>query len=57
MAGEIATTPLVGSLGIESLGSTAAKNKIAVDLAPAATAGPVMEFTCGPRHWFRYKAR
>ena len=44
-AGEIVTRALEGELGVEKLGATSAKNKIALDLHPKT--GVVAQFTCG----------
>ena len=44
--GEIVTKQLDGVLGINTLGETAAKNKIGLDLFPVGKAGPLMEFSC-----------
>ena len=46
-AGEVASRELEGELGVEKLGATSAKNKIALDLFPAGRTGPVAEMTCG----------
>ena len=46
-AGEIVADPLEGLLGVEKLGATSAKNKIALELFPVGKAGTVMEMTCG----------
>jgi hypothetical protein len=43
----IATAPLEGVLGVEAAGTSAAKNKLALDLAPVGGSGPFAEFTCG----------
>lgn len=44
--GEIVTSALQGTLGVERLGVTNASNKIGLDLFPAGKAGPMMEFSC-----------
>jgi YVTN family beta-propeller protein len=44
--GEIVTKQLDGVLGIDTLGETAAKNKIGLDLFPVGKTGPLMEFSC-----------
>jgi hypothetical protein len=44
--GEIVTKQLEGVLGIDTLGETAAKNKIGLDLFPVGKTGPLMEFSC-----------
>ena len=44
--GEIVTEQLEGVLGIDTLGETAAKNKIGLDLFPVGKTGPLMEFSC-----------
>ncbi len=44
--GEIVTKQLEGVLGIDTLGETAAKNKIGLDLFPDGKTGPLMEFGC-----------
>jgi len=44
--GEIVTKQLDGALGIDTLGETAAKNKIGLDLFPVGKTGPLMEFSC-----------
>lgn len=46
-AGEIVSSSLEGTLGVEKLGASAAKNKIGLDLFPVGKAGSVMEFSCG----------
>jgi YVTN family beta-propeller protein len=45
-AGEIVTKQLEGVLGIDTLGETAAKNRIGLDLFPVGKTGPLMEFSC-----------
>jgi hypothetical protein len=45
--GEVRTSALEGAIGIEKLGETAAKNKVALDLKPVGGSGPFMEFNCG----------
>jgi YVTN family beta-propeller protein len=44
--GEVASGPLEGLLGVVTLGETAAKNKLGLDLFPVGKAGPLMEFSC-----------
>jgi YVTN family beta-propeller protein len=44
--GEIVTKQLEGQLGIDTLGETAAKDKIGLDLFPVGKTGPLMEFSC-----------
>jgi YVTN family beta-propeller protein len=44
--GEIVTKQLDGVLGIDTLGETAAKNTIGLDLFPVGKTGPLMEFSC-----------
>ncbi len=46
-AGEVVSSPLEGTLGVEKLGTSATKNKIGLDLSPVAHGGPLLEFTCG----------
>ena len=43
----IRTSVLDGSLGVQKKSAKFAKDKIALDLFPAAEGSPVMEFTCG----------
>ena len=45
--GVIRTSVLDGTLGVQKKSETFAKDKIALDLFPAAEGSPVMEFTCG----------
>jgi len=45
-AGEILAKPLEGVLGIDTLGTTAASNKIGLQLYPAGKTGPLMVFSC-----------
>lgn len=45
LAGEVTTDPLEGALGIEKLGATSRRDKIALHLFPAGA--PAMEFDCG----------
>jgi hypothetical protein len=45
-AGEIVTKSLEGILGIEKIGSTSAKDKVALELYPVGKTGPLMEFSC-----------
>ncbi|TML00240.1 MAG: hypothetical protein E6G34_01755 [Actinobacteria bacterium] len=45
--GVIRTSVLDGSLGVQKKSEIFAKDKIALDLFPAAEGSPVMEFTCG----------
>jgi Subtilase family len=45
VSGQVQTAPLEGALGIEKLGATSAKNKIALHLLPAGASA--MEFDCG----------
>ncbi len=44
--GEIVTKQLAGALGVDTLGKTAAQNKIGLDLFPVGKTGPLMEFSC-----------
>ncbi|MGP0101623.1 MAG: hypothetical protein ACLPUT_08390 [Solirubrobacteraceae bacterium] len=46
-AGEVVSSSLEGELGVEKLGASESKDKIGLDLFPAGSAGPVMEFSCG----------
>jgi hypothetical protein len=46
-SGEIVTDALEGVLGIVTLGETAIKDKIGLDLFPVGNVGPVMAFSCG----------
>jgi hypothetical protein len=46
-AGEVVTNSLQGTLGVEAVGTTAAKNKLALDLAPSVEGEPVIAFSCG----------
>jgi hypothetical protein len=45
--GELVSELLAGKLGVISLGETAVKNKIGLDLAPEAGVEAVLGFTCG----------
>jgi YVTN family beta-propeller protein len=44
--GEIVTKQIDGVLGIDTVGETAAKNKIGLDLFPVGKTGPLMELSC-----------
>ncbi len=46
-AGEIVSLPLEGVLGVEKLGSTAAKDKVGLALFPVGRTGPLLQFDCG----------
>jgi len=46
-AGEVVSRSLEGVLGVEKLGTSPAKNKIGLDLFPAARTGALLEFACG----------
>lgn len=45
--GEISTLALQGILGIEKLGETHARDKLALDFSPAGGPGTFMQFSCG----------
>jgi hypothetical protein len=45
-AGEVVSVPLEGMLGMETLGTTSASNKIGLDLYPAGKKGPLVVFDC-----------
>jgi hypothetical protein len=45
--GEVASKALEGTLGIEEKGSTAAKDKIGLELTPTVKSGAFMEYSCG----------
>ena len=46
-AGEIVSQALEGVLGIDSLGTTSATNKVGLDLYPAGKSAPLVSFACG----------
>ncbi len=46
-AGEIVSSSLEGTLGIEKLGASAGADKLGLELFPVGETGPLVEFTCG----------
>lgn len=46
-AGQLVSSPLEGVLGVEKLGATDAKNKIALELFATEKTKPIMEVSCG----------
>ncbi|HTU79669.1 MAG TPA: hypothetical protein VMF09_13000 [Solirubrobacteraceae bacterium] len=46
-AGEVLTSSLEGTLGVQKKGATSAKDKIALALYPVSKTGPFAEFSCG----------
>jgi subtilisin family serine protease len=48
-AGEVLTSTLAGTLGVQTIASTPTKNKVALVLRPAGGSGAVTTLTCGAR--------
>jgi hypothetical protein len=46
-AGEVVSSPLAGTLGVDKRESTSAKDKIGLDLSAVGGAGAILTFSCG----------